>query len=473
MQGRSMNRPAVAALLAAFLLCAAMLAIWWPGVPMYDSVDQYGQALRGAYDDWHPPIMARLWSLFLLVWTGQGPMFVLQALLYWLGLGLIAAALAREGAPRAAATVLILGALPLFAGWQAAVLKDAQMAGAMLAATGLAFWWRLGGRRPPLPAIIGIALLLAYASLVRANAVFAAAPLGCGLFGWFGVRRLVARAAILLGLALAVLLATPFINHQLLGADETGVARSLPIFDLAGIAHRAGPEAAPLLPPETWQAAEARHCYTPFFWDPYGVEDHCQFVQEGLAERAPDAALFRFWAEAATRHPIAYASHRLAHWNATLRWLVPSGRPLAAPPDEGEPNDAGLVSPGPAGAAAAEVGGWLAETPLGWPILWFAAALAALVLAPPNQPLAFTLALSAVLLEASFALVSISSDLRYHLWPMLATGIAWALIARAPPPRRALFIVMGVILLIGLAGLVTRVTLPPAADSYAGMLDGG
>src|ERR1043166_2575609 len=131
MQGRSMNRPAVAALLAAFLLCAAMLAIWWPGVPMYDSVDQYGQALRGAYDDWHPPIMARLWSLFLLFWTGQGPMFVLQALLYWLGLGLIAAALAREGAPRAAAAVLILGALPLFAGWQAAVLKDAQMAGAM------------------------------------------------------------------------------------------------------------------------------------------------------------------------------------------------------------------------------------------------------------------------------------------------------------------------------------------------------
>ena len=82
---------------------------------------------------------------------------------------------------------------------------------------------------------------------------------------------------------------------------------------------------------------------------------------------------------------------------------------MAAPPDESEPNDAGLVSPGPAGAAAAEAGGWLAETPLGWPILWFAAALAALVLARADQQLAFTLALSAALLEASFFLVSISS----------------------------------------------------------------
>ena len=473
MRGLPKIKPAVAALLAAASLCALMVAIWWPGVPMYDSVDQYGQALRGAYDDWHPPIMARLWSLFLLVWAGQAPMFVLQALLYWLGLGLIAAALAREGAPRAAAAVLILGALPLFAGWQAAVLKDAQMAGAMLAATGLAFWWRPAGRRPPLPAIVGITLLLIYASLVRANAVFAAAPLGCGLFGWFGVRRLVGRCAILLGLTAAVLLAAPFVNHQLLGAAETGIARSLPIFDLAGIAHRAGPEAAPLLPPETWQAAEARHCYTPFFWDPYGVEDHCQFVQEGLAERAPDAALFRGWAEAAARHPIAYASHRIAHWNATLRWLVPSGRPLAAPPDEGEPNDAGLLSPGPAGAAAAEIGGWLAETPLGWPILWFAAALAALVLARQGQQLAFTLALSAVLLEASFALVSISSDLRYHLWPMLATGIAWALLARAPPPRRALWIAAALICVLALAGLAARIALPPATGGYAAMLDGG
>src|SRR5205823_3562307 len=99
-------------------------------------------------------------------------------------------------------------------------------------------------------------LLLIYAALVRANALFAVVPLACGLFGWFGVRRLVVRGAMLLGLGATILIAAPMVNHQLLGADETGVARTLPVYDLAGIAHRAGPEAVPLLPPGTWAAME-------------------------------------------------------------------------------------------------------------------------------------------------------------------------------------------------------------------------
>jgi hypothetical protein len=473
MRGIPTIRPPVTALLAAALLCASMLAVWWPGVAMYDSVDQYGQALSGAYDDWHPPIMARLWSLFHLAWGGQAPMFVLQSLLYWLGLGLVAAALAREGRRGAAAALLLLGALPLFAGWQAAVLKDAQMAGAMLAATGIAAWWRLAGRRLPLAAGIAVALLLLYASLVRANAVFASVPLACGLFGWFGLRHWAARAAALLGIAAAILAISPAINHRLLGADDTEAARSLPIFDLAGIVHRAGPEAAPALPPATWAAMEARHCSTPFFWDPLGDENRCLFVKDELNARAPGGALFRAWLEMAARHPLAYAAHRLAHWNATARWLVPRGWPLAAPPGESESNELGLVSPGPAGAAAAEAGAWLAETPLGWPILWFAAALGALLLARREQPLAFALALSAVLLEASFAMISISSDLRYHLWPMLATGLASALLARTPPPRRALWIVAAALVVLALAGIAARVALPPVTGGYAAMLAGG
>ena len=112
MRGASTNRAVAAFPIAACLLCAAMLAIWWPGVAMYDSVDQYGQALRGAYDDWHPPIMARLWSLLHFAWDGQAPMFVLQAAFYWLGLGLIAAAQAREGAVARRRPSPLLGACP-------------------------------------------------------------------------------------------------------------------------------------------------------------------------------------------------------------------------------------------------------------------------------------------------------------------------------------------------------------------------
>ena len=45
------------------LLIASVAALFWPGVPMYDTVAQYRQVLGGPVDDWHPPVMVRLWQL--------------------------------------------------------------------------------------------------------------------------------------------------------------------------------------------------------------------------------------------------------------------------------------------------------------------------------------------------------------------------------------------------------------------------
>jgi hypothetical protein len=349
------------------------------------------------------------------------------------------------------------------------------MVAAMIAATGLIGWWRLSGRALPWPAAAIAALLLIYATLVRANALFATVPLACGLFGWFGLRQLWLRAAAMLVLALGIVVAAPAINHHLLGADESGVERTLPIFDLAGIAHFASAGAAPLVPPATWRAVEARHCYTPFFWDPLGDQRRCAFVQHGL-EPVPGSALFLGWTAAVVRHPIAYAQHRALHWNATERFLVRRGLPMAAPPPRSEPNALGLGSPGPDGAALDLVGAWLAASPLGWPVLWFAAALAALVVARPARgpadSIAIVLALSAVLLETSFAIVSIAPDLRYHLWPMIAAGLAWILLAGAGLPRRTLGLAVATLFVLTALGAAARLALPPADGTYAEMLRG-
>ncbi|RZM08722.1 MAG: hypothetical protein EOP67_71235, partial [Sphingomonas sp.] len=135
---------------AALVLCVAALGLFWPGVALYDTVAQYGQVLADAYEDWHPPVMARLWGvLHVGVGGGAAPMLVLQMALYWTGFGLIAASLARIDKPRAAVVMLAIGVTPLFLGWQGTVLKDAQMLGAMLAAVGLVGWWRLRGKAVP------------------------------------------------------------------------------------------------------------------------------------------------------------------------------------------------------------------------------------------------------------------------------------------------------------------------------------
>ncbi|MDE8409504.1 hypothetical protein PCJ32_28985, partial [Klebsiella pneumoniae] len=61
------------------LLLVGSLALFWPGIAMYDSVGQFAQALTGAYEDWHPPAMARMWNaLHAAIGGTSEPMFALQ-----------------------------------------------------------------------------------------------------------------------------------------------------------------------------------------------------------------------------------------------------------------------------------------------------------------------------------------------------------------------------------------------------------
>lgn len=468
------RRPVAPVLATAALLCAGSLALFWPGFAVYDSVAQYRQALSGAYDDWHPPAMARAWAgLHRLAGGGAGPMLAAQMGLYWLGLGLLAAALARTGRRRAASAVLAVGIWPPFLGWQAAVLKDAQMTGAMLAAVGLVGWWRLAGRRMPAIALAGVAVLLAYAVLVRANAVFAVVPLAAMLLpGRHPAARAIAAVA---GVGMVLALLGP-VNHDLMGAHRSGVERTEALYDLAGVAVRA-PDAADLpLDRAAIATMIERRCVKPFFWDPLGEPERCGVVIEPWRQVAP-SALYAMLARVVLAHPIAYAQHRLAHLNSTDRWLVPADWPGAAPPAAGERNDLGLVEPGRAAVRFDLVAGRLAETPFAWPAAWIVVVATILLVAArrpaaPARDLALALAVSALALEGSFALLSIASDLRYHLWPMIAAALAAVLLADriGPAERPVLARGGGVLAAVIAAGLIARFILPAVPASYAGML---
>jgi len=421
--------------------------------------------------------MARLWSLLLWAGGGQAPMFVVQAALYWLGLGLLATRLARLGEPGAATAVLLVGVWPPFAGWETAVIKDSQMASALLAAVGLVGWWRLDDRRLPLWAGAAVAALIAYATLVRANAVFATVPLAVALFAGWRWRHLPWRFGAIGIATVAVLVALPVVNHQLLGASPSLIARSLPLFDLSGIVHRDGPAAVPLLPAADWKRMEALDCARPLLWDPLDDAARCEFIAHGLAAKLPGESFYPLWFETIQHHPVAYASHRLAHWNATMRWFVPFRFPLSIPPAGSEPNDMGLRSPGKAADRFDGFAGGLINSPLGAPILGFAVAIAVLALARPErsagQRLAVALALSCVAMEASFVIVSVSSDWRYHFWSMLAAALAGVLFVRDGYPRRGG--VLAIVLLLIVAGtcFAARNMLPPVGDSYSDAVGAG
>jgi general stress protein CsbA len=440
---------------------------------MYDTVAQYGQVLSNEVDDWHPPVMVRVWQALTLFGSGTAPMFVLQVGLYALGVGLIVGALVQNGRKVAAMAAAAWSLSPLLLGWQMVVLKDAQMLGALLAALGIVAHYRLAARRVPCATAVLVALLIGYATLVRANALFATIPLAFLLLPRptaLGAKALAAFVAIAVMLGV-----TPWINLHVFGAQPSGVAASQPLFDLAAIASDTPNSVAPFTPVERAQIMR-RHCVKAFFWDPVSDPGECGPITQ-RANALPQSELYLDLARAAATHPIAYLDHRLKHWNSTERWLVPPGRIDAAPPDEAEANDLSLKTP-PSTLVPLwqDLAGWEERTPLGWPIIWTTLSFLLLPLAfrrrsePPGN-LAFALLVSAASLEASFLFISIASDLRYHTWPMTASALGLILLSAGEgPTRRGWMIMLAVVSIVAAGGVITRSSLPVAPSSYQAML---
>jgi hypothetical protein len=457
-------------LLTGVLLAAACAALAWPGIAAYDATTQFTQAITGRYDDWHPPVMARLWSLFLKAGAwGTAPMLILQLLLLWSGLAMLATALRRAKAPVAGWCVLAIGLLPPVLDWMVVVDKDCQMIGALACAVGLVALFRLAKRRVPVWAGVIVAILLAYALLLRATSVFAVMPLAFAWAGWFGLRRWWARgAALLVAMLVAIGISGP-INHGVLGADRSGVQYTLPIFDLAGISHRAHLAAMPGLAPADWARAERLHCATPFFWDPFADPARCGPMGDVLASDADGPPpLFRNWIAAIVAHPLAYAEHRAAHLNSTLRIVTPPDERSAAAPFVTPANLYNIGSGAtPATKALSRIAAGVEETPVGAPVVWLVAMLAMgwVLLATPRQPardLGLSLVLSAILMTASFAVVSIASDLRYHLWLILSTALTATLLGGCRRvPRGRLAIALGVVIGACAASILLRAGAPP------------
>ena len=111
---------------------------FFPGIYTYDSADQLAQALTGQYYDWHPPLMAYLWSGMIQVTGHHESIFFFQLGLLTAG-GLCWAKLIALGR-RPATTLLIPLAFisPVFTNFAGTIWKDVEFAFAMLLAAGLA-----------------------------------------------------------------------------------------------------------------------------------------------------------------------------------------------------------------------------------------------------------------------------------------------------------------------------------------------
>ena len=418
--------------IVAALLFVANLVIWFPGEPVDDSDFQYAQAVAHHFNDWHPPIMAWLWSIFRLVADGNGPMFSFQVACYWLGFGLVAAALGRIGRPLAAWVILGGGLLPPFLTMNVIILKDVGMAVTFLAAFAVLFWYRVQDRKISLAVVTISIVFLFYGTLVRANAVFGVVP----LLAYMVRPRWLDRPWRLLVLSIPVALfmvpVSNLFNHTVLKAAPVGPIRSLEIFDVTGIAFYSG-DLSVFGPGNSFTKRDVDNCYTPIAWDALSPWGKCRFFWYWLAvfpdladieklepaavmEVPPNADLTNNWGAAIAKHPLAYARHRLAHFSSEMLGATVGGAVFdaSAPPLKERPLYLVLYEA------------------LTMPAFWLAIGAGLLVLLASVKSMrrsarieaALVLAMSGVTYTCAYLIIGVATDARYQYWSMIATFVA-------------------------------------------------
>ena len=425
--------------IAAALGLAVAVLVFYPGYMSWDSAYQWWQARHDQFDATHPPVMAMLWQLTDRVVPGPGGMFLLQQALLWLALGGFAAALPCRPWIRVA-VVLVLGFWPPLFGVSAFLWKDVWTLGGFAAAAALLT------SELARPSRVRLALALVFLVLAcsfRHNAITGAVPLVL-----WAVVRWPSRApkGALRTLALALLVSAgvwgasklPNLDSRVKPVDS--VWSVVTLWDAAAVSVREGQL---VYPPElvdpTLTVDELRGLFVDYS---NGTVYHTGKLNHSFdgdyTARERDALRRLAW-DLPTRHTASYFAHRLRVTEMLFGWDragLPDGQvfwPILHAYGDNPPLD---VQRSPLQVRMAEGLLAMVDTPFfaGW--IYLLASLVVVALgwrwrATPLAGLAAAVAASALCYALPLALASGSSEFRYMVWPVLASGMAVLLLGLA------------------------------------------
>ena len=414
------------------------MVAFWPGLMSTDSIEQYIQAALGRYNDHHPPIMAWLWSWTNRVVTGPGGMLTLHLALLWTGLWAIAEGARRHGV-RYAWLIVPIGVLPWIASIAGVVWKDVGMAYALLCAGGLLYLADAGEGRVRFAGFAAAFVLVAYATMVRANGAFAALALAAYAVATVIPRMSVARSVAAGAIFVAIVLGgQQLLERKLLDASPRHLSQLVMLFDLSGMSCRG----AQIDIPAAFQAPGYDRAALCRAYDPDQV-DTLFFLPASPLRQSFDAdaiaTLRQDWIAAAMDHPKLYLAHRL-HSFAGLLGLhrVPEHyRYLRQPYMQFNPWGFAFTPNVFSSAFDASVDA-LADSGLFSGALWIGvAALLLAVLAERRMSARFetVLLVSGLMNALPYFFFSLAPNYRFLYWTVLATTVAFVLIIlRAFPP---------------------------------------
>ncbi len=202
--------------------------------------------------------------------------------------------------------------------------------------------------------------------------------------------------------------------------------QSLKLFDEFGIAYFA--EDASVIRLDISASKQLiSDCYTPFGWDTLALRAKCRHSYTGRPHG-------RTWIFAILKHPLAYAEHRLFHFNSELFFIVPRHHadwrllrlddpddPASPAPERKDPTTIGKI-----------VGYLSPDGGIVTPMFALVVGFVVLVLRvrtltrQPSQLEIATLCLvvSGILYTLGYLLVGVSTAPRYHYWSMVSIFLA-------------------------------------------------
>jgi hypothetical protein len=303
------NRRELAWIAAVAAAGVAIVAVYaWPGYMVQDAMDQLAQARAGEYTDWHPPVMAVLWSVLDRIVAGPALMLVLQCALFAGGLYVLLRRRTARG--WAAVGALAILAFPPTLATMGCVIKDSLMCGALLVAVAM-----LTSERPR--AQLGSLAVFAFAASLRHNALTAVIPLVAWLSPWPRAKGVWARRGAGLAIGIAVSGAGMLTNYAFRPVSGHMFWYAVAAPDVVGtvcfarqLDDTAVRELVTDATPDRDLQARACDAYDPnAFWDDMFRPPHGFLVRPDTPEAL--AQLQAAWWHVIRAHPGAYLWNRL------------------------------------------------------------------------------------------------------------------------------------------------------------------
>jgi len=413
----------------------------------FDSAYAWWQARGGESTDIVAPAMIHAWRACEWIASGPGPAYSVHLALFWSGLALLAGTLPR-GRTAQFATMCLPAFVPVSMLLRAHVWTDVALAASLVAATGLLAQAHASRARGWLvPALV----LLAYASLLRHNALPAVLPL-LAWWAWLllhGARAASPRAVVVLVVAVSLCL---FGTGRWLARQvdrQVPVWPSLAQFDLAAISIETGRMQLPaFMIGSGLDLPELALAFRPWSNLPMLTGTRHGMRAPFDPPLTPDelARLRTAWIDAVVDHPAAWLAHRWRVSRALFGTHAPDW-PIALIVVDAEyayrDNPPVARNEGRLHAALMRAANAGASTPAlaAWPCL-----LAGLLVLPGAWrrrreracgQLPLLLLASAWAYALPLCVLAPSAELRYLDWPCLASLIAFACVAFAPRTRHA------------------------------------